>query len=351
MAAVSPAGSIRTGIVGFGTSGRVFHAPFVTGNPDYSLDLIVTGDPERAAEARRLHPGARIVATPEELFAQADRLDLVVLGSPPATHAPLARRAIEAGLAVVVDKPFAVDSAEGAELVALAANRGVPLTVFQNRRWDGDFLTLRSLLRDGELGDVHRFESRFTWWKPQEAKSWKASATVAQGGGILFDLGTHLVDQAVQLFGDVDEVHAELDIRRPGGSAEDDAFVSLRHASGVRSHLWMSSLAAQAGPRFRVLGSRAGYTKFGLDEQEGRLKAGALPSDQGYGIEPESTWGVLGVDPDLRRVPTERGSYDSFYSLLADALLRDGALPVDPRDAVHVLELLERIRAAVPAFA
>jgi predicted dehydrogenase len=146
-------------------------------------------------------------------------------------------------------------------------------------------------------------------------------------------------------------VYAELDVRRPGGAAEDDAFVSLRHASGVRSHLWMSSLAAQAGPRFRVLGSRAGWTTYGLDEQEGRLKAGALPTDEGYGVEAESTWGVLGIDPDLTRVPTERGSYDSFYSLLADALLRGGDLPVDPRDAVRVLELLERIRAAVPAFA
>jgi predicted dehydrogenase len=345
------AGNLRTGIVGFGTSGRVFHAPFVSTNPDYSLDVIVTGDPGRREEARRLHPGARVVATPEELFAQADALDLVVLGSPPATHAPLARRAIDAGLAVVVDKPFAVDSTEGADLVDHAVSSGVPLTVFQNRRWDGDFLTLRSLLRDGVLGDIHRFESRFTWWKPQEAKSWKAEATAAEGGGILFDLGTHLVDQAVQLFGEVDEVYAELDTRRPGGAAEDDAFVSLRHASGVRSHLWMSSLAAQAGPRFRVLGSRAGYTKYGLDEQESRLKAGALPTDDGYGVEPESTWGVLGVDPELTRVPTERGSYDSFYSLLADALLRGGALPVDPRDAVRVLELLERIRATVPAFA
>jgi len=345
------AGPLRTGIVGFGTSGRVFHAPFVSTDPDYSLDVIVTGDPERQAEARRQHPGAQVVATPEELFAQADRLDLIVLGSPPATHAPLARTAIDAGLAVVVDKPFAVSSAEGADLIDHAAGRGVPITVFQNRRWDGDFLTLRSLLRDGALGDIHRFESRFTWWKPQEAKSWKAEATTAEGGGILFDLGTHLVDQALQLFGDVDEVYAELDTRRPGGAADDDAFISLRHASGVRSHLWMSSLAAQAGPRFRVLGSRAAYTKWGLDEQEGRLKGGALPTDDGYGAEPESTWGVLGVDPELTRVPTERGSYGTFYSLLADALLRGGALPVDPRDAVRVLELLERIRATVPAFA
>jgi scyllo-inositol 2-dehydrogenase (NADP+) len=343
--------TLRTGIVGFGTSGRVFHAPFVSTHPDYSLDVLVTGDPERQAEARRLHPGARVVATPEELFAGAGELDLVVLGSPPSTHAALARRAIDAGLAVVVDKPFAVSSVEGADLIDHAADRGVPLTVFQNRRWDGDFLTLRSLLREGALGDVHRFESRFTWWKPQEAKSWKAEATVAEGGGILFDLGTHLVDQAVQLFGEVDEVHAELDTRRPGGAAEDDAFVSLLHATGVRSHLWMSSLAAQAGPRFRVLGSRAGYTTWGLDEQEGRLKAGALPTDDGYGVEPESTWGVLGIDPDLRPVPTERGDYGAFYSLLADALLRGGALPVDPRDAVRVLELIERIRAAVPALA
>jgi scyllo-inositol 2-dehydrogenase (NADP+) len=191
------AGTLRTGVVGFGTSGRVFHAPFVSTHPDYSLDVIVTGNAERQAEARRLHPGALVVATPEELFARAGELDLVVLGSPPATHAPLARRAIDAGLAVVVDKPFAVNSTEGADLIDHASDRGVLLTVFQNRRWDGDFLTLRSLLREGALGNVHRFESRFTWWKPQEGKNWKAAATAAEGGGILFDLGTHLVDQAV----------------------------------------------------------------------------------------------------------------------------------------------------------
>ncbi|WP_022886575.1 Gfo/Idh/MocA family protein [Glaciibacter superstes] len=348
----TPAGAlIRTGLVGFGLAGRVFHAPFLATNPEFSLDLIVTANPERAAEASRLHPDARVALSADELFAASETLDLVVIASPPATHVELANAALDAGLAVVVDKPFAPTAAEGTALVEKSERLGLALTVFQNRRWDGDFLTVRSLLADGTLGDVHRFESRFEFWRPLDAnavqkKRWKAEATVAQGGGILYDLGAHLIDQAIVLFGPVDDVYAQVTTRGEGSAADNDSFVALRHASGVTSHLSMNGLAAQAGPRFHVLGSQSAYTTWGLDGQEKALKSGALPTDPGFGETPEAEWGKAGIDGSLVAMPTERGRYDQFYAGLADALIRGASVPVDPRDAVRVIDLIEKIHAS-----
>jgi scyllo-inositol 2-dehydrogenase (NADP+) len=334
---------IRTGLIGFGLAGRVFHAPFLATNPDYSLDLIATGNPERQEQAAARHAGARIVATPDALLAAADDLDLVIVATPPASHGDLADAALDAGLAVVVDKPFAVTSTAARALIDKAERMRLPLTVFQNRRWDADFLTLRKLIGAGALGDVRRFESRFEVWKPVQTKLWKAEATIAEGGGTLFDFGAHLIDQALLLFGPVDGLVAEVETRRPGAGADDDAFVALRHSSGVRSHLWMNTMAAQAGPRFRVLGSDSGYTKWGFDGQEAALAGGALPSDADYGVEPESAWGVLGIDGSLAPVPAERGKYSAFYAGLADAMLRGADLPVDPRDSLRVIEIIEQV--------
>jgi len=337
-------GTIRAGVIGYGLSGRVFHAPFLAENPDFSLDVIVTGDPERRASALASYPQVEVLATVEELFDRDD-LDLVVIGSPPASHVALAHAALDAGFGVVVDKPVAASAREGWELVERARSLGLPLTVFQNRRWDGDFLTLQSLLADGALGEVHTFESRFESFRPGPPRSWKAQATPAQGGGILFDLGAHLIDQAVQLFGPVDDVHAEVATRRAGGTADDDTFVSLRHGSGVRSHLWMSSFAAQVGPRFRVLGSTAAFVKWGLDGQEASIQAGRRPGEADFGLEPEENWGTLGVDGATRTVPTERGRYAGFYAELAHSMLTGAPVPVDAADAVRTIELIERIHA------
>ncbi|MCP2370842.1 putative dehydrogenase [Agromyces terreus] len=311
-------------------------------DPAYTLDVIVTADSARRAAALARHPGVEVLASVGELWTVADRLDLVVIGSPSGTHASLAATALEAGLDVVVDKPFAVRADEGRELISLAERLGRTLTVFQNRRWDGDFRTLRRLVESGDLGQVRRFESRFEWWQPEPSASWKTAATAAEGGGILYDLGTHLIDQAIQLFGPVAELTAEVDRRRDAAAADDDVFLALRHDSGVRSHLWMSAIAPQSGPRFHVLGSRAGYTSWGLDGQEPALIAGALPGDRGFGETPEARWGVLGVDGEARPLPMERGDYGEFYRLLASAIHGEGPLPVDPADAVAVLELIER---------
>lgn len=343
------AAPIRTAVIGFGTAGRVFHAPFLAADPSYSLDAVVTRAPERRSEATSLFPGVRVLDAPEDVWDVADSLDLVVIGSPSGTHAALASAALDAGLDVVVDKPLAVTADEGRALIARAQRLGRVLTVFQNRRWDGDFQTVRALIAEGRLGDVHRFESRFEWFKPAPPVSWKTEAPAADGGGILYDLGTHLLDQAMQLFGPVDDLYVELERRRSGAVAEDDVFLAARHHGGVTSHLWMNGLAPVPAPRFHVLGSRAGYTSWGLDGQEAALKAGARPTDPGFGETPEEHWGVVGAGDDVARVPTLRGDYGEFYRLLSRAIRSGGRPPVDPQNAVDVLELIERAHARASA--
>ncbi|QCB96153.1 oxidoreductase [Arthrobacter sp. PAMC25564] len=343
---------IRTAVAGFGLSGSVFHAPLIGANPAYSLDVIATSDAGRKASAAGRHPGARIVDTPADIIELNGELDLLVLGTPPATHYPLAKAALEAGLDVVVDKPFTVRSAEGQELIGLAARLGRVLTVFQNRRWDGDFLTVRGLLESGSLGAVTRFESRFERWSPEVTKAWKAAATADEGGGVLFDLGTHLLDQALQLFGPATVTHAELNARRPGEQVDDDVFLALRHGSGVISHLWMNMLCAQQGPRYRLLGSDGGFTKHGVDPQAPYIVAGGSPLDAGYGVEDRDWAGTLGRDGHLDRLPTDRGAYPEFYRILADKIHDGGAasalpVPVDPAGPVEVLKLMEQARALV----
>lgn len=249
--------ALRVALVGYGLAGSVFHAPLITATEGLVLDTIVTSNPERQEQARAEFPGVRFAASPDELWARADTLDLVVVASPNKTHVPLATAALQAGLPVVVDKPLSGSAADARELAALAESRGLLLSVFQNRRWDNDFRTLARLIEAGELGDVQRFESRFERWRPQLKGGWRESGSAEEIGGLLFDLGSHIVDQALVLFGPAVRVYAESDVRRPGARADDDTFLAITHANGVRSHLYASATTAQLGPRFRVLGSSA----------------------------------------------------------------------------------------------
>ncbi|GAA0363484.1 Gfo/Idh/MocA family oxidoreductase [Microbispora corallina] len=332
----------RVGLAGYGPAGSFFHAPLIAATPGLRLSAVVTRDPAKAERVRREHPGAEVVADAADLW---DRSDLVVVASPNRTHVPLATEALKAGLPVVVDKPLAGTAADARELARLARERDLMLAVFQNRRWDGDFLTLRRLLP--ELGRVHRFESRFERWRPVPKGGWRETGGPGEVGGTLYDLGSHLVDQALQLFGPVSHVYAEADIRRAGVSNDDDAFVALTHASGTRSHLWMSAVAARLGPRFRVLGSQAAYVKWGLDPQEDRLRAGERPGDPhafggaGWGAEAPERWGRLGTEGDDRPVPTEHGAYQLFYEGVL-ASLREGAPPpVTADSAAATVAVLE----------
>jgi scyllo-inositol 2-dehydrogenase (NADP+) len=338
----SPDPVLRVGLVGYGLAGSVFHAPLISTTPGLSLAAVVTGNPERQAQARAEHPGVTVVDSVEGLWPL--NLDLVVVASPNRLHAAHATAALEAGVAVVVDKPLAVSADEARSLNDLAERLGLLLSVFQNRRWDGDFRTVAELVRSGRLGTVHRFESRFERWRPQLKGGWRESGDPTEAGGLLYDLGSHLVDQALTLFGPVAEVYAELDCRRSGAQADDDAFVALRHGNGTRSHLWMSAVAGSLGPRFRVLGSDSAYVCQGLDGQEAALRAGRTPADDDWGVVPASGYGLLGAGDDAAPYPTVPGGYQHYYAGVAEALHGRAPVPVEGRDAVATLEVLEAAR-------
>ncbi|MET8949609.1 Gfo/Idh/MocA family oxidoreductase [Streptomyces sp. NPDC004533] len=339
---------LRVGLVGFGLAGSVFHAPLIAATEGLALDTVVTSSPERQKEARTAYPDVRIADSTDELWRRAGELDLIVIASPNKTHIPIATAALQAGLPVVVDKPIAGTAAEARALAALAEERGLLLSVFQNRRWDNDFLTLRKLLADGELGDVWRFESRFERWRPQPKGGWRESGDPVEIGGLLYDLGSHVVDQALVLFGPAASVYAETDIRRPGAQTDDDTFIALTHTSGVRSHLYVSATTAQLGPRFRVLGSTAGYVKHGLDPQEAALREGLRPGAD-WGREPESLWGRVGAGESPLTgggspVPTLPGDYPAYYAAVAAALREGGPNPVTAHEAAAALDVLEAAR-------
>jgi len=330
---------IRVGLIGYGLGGAAFHAPLIAMTPGMRLAAIVTSSPERVAQALADHPRAAIVDSAERLWQRAGELDLVVVTTPNRTHVPLARAALSAGIPIVVDKPFAVTADEGRALVDEARRAGLLLTVFQNRRWDGDFLTLRRLMAEGALGTVHRFESRFERWRPEVKAGWRELGDPAEAGGLLYDLGSHLIDQALLLFGPATHVYAELDRRRAGVEVDDDAFVALTHASGQRSHLWMSALSGDHALRMRVLGNRGAYVKHGMDGQEAAMRAGARPGP-GWGEEPEAEWGRLVRGDASEPVRTEPGDYPAFYAGVT-AALRDGSPPpVDPADAIATLDII-----------
>lgn len=340
---------IRTGIIGFGLAGRVFHAPFIATNPAFALTAIATSDASRTAQAKAAHPGAEIMST-DALLARAavGDLDLVIVASPPHAHREQAITALDAGAAVVIDKPFVPSVADAEAIIAAADAAQRPFTVFQNRRFDGDFRTVTRLVESGALGAVHRFESTFERFGAPKRDQWQGQISPAQGGGILFDLGSHLIDQALMLFGPATLEVAELRSVREGLGSEDDAFLSLRHDSGVRSHLTMSRVAAQSGPRFRVLGDDSGYSVYGLDGQEPDLKVGRWPGSEGYGETPTAEWGLLGVDNGehpLTPVPTEVGGYPDFYAQVAASILDGAPVPVDARHALETVRIIEQAHA------
>jgi scyllo-inositol 2-dehydrogenase (NADP+) len=296
--------------------------------PGLDLVSIVTSNPERVAAARSAHPGVSILASADELLGAAGDYDLVVVAAPNR-----------------VDKPLASSAEEGRRIADAASSHGVVASVFHNRRWDGDFLTLRRLTRAGDLGDLLRFESRFDRWRPEvDRGKWREGGTPEDAGGVLFDLGPHLIDQALELLGRARSVYAEIRKVRPGAEVDDDFFVSLEHDFGARSHLWGTMVAAQQGPRMRALGSRAAYVKCGLDVQEAELRAGADPADPGFGVEPPEAWGTLGTDDDHRPVETDQGRYVEFYELMEKAIRERAPAPVPLEAGVATLEVIEAAR-------
>jgi scyllo-inositol 2-dehydrogenase (NADP+) len=326
---------MRVGIIGYGLAGRFFHGRLLAASNDADVVAVVTADPGRRAAAQADFPRAGCFDTVEQMLDSVV-LDLAVVATATMNHPEAALACLAARVATVVDKPLAADAPTARRIVAAAG--GVPLTVFQNRRWDADQLTLRRLLAEERLGTVLRYESRLERWRPQaDPGRWRDRLGPAEGGGVLADLGSHLVDQALTLFGPATSVYAEV-LHRRGGTADDDAFVALEHAGGTRSHLWCSAVAAAPGPRLRVLGSVAGFVVDEPDGQEDVLRAGRAVAD----AVPQRAWLVRGAEREA--VDPSRGRWDGFYPAVFTAL-RDGApMPVDPVDSVRALEVIDAAR-------
>jgi scyllo-inositol 2-dehydrogenase (NADP+) len=327
--------AIGVGLIGYGLAGRFLHAPFLA-PAGFSLSAVATS---RAAEVEADYPQATVVADPQAIFDRPD-VEVVIVAAPNDVHFSLAERALEAGKHVVVDKPMAATVLEADLLLDRARQSGRALTVYQNRRWDGDFLTVRDLLASDRLGGAVLLESAFDRYRPDVQTRWREEP--ARGGGLLLDLGPHLVDQALQLFGWPDWVQGDV-MRQRIGARVDDGF-AIRLAFGrLRVVLEASSLAAAARPRFRVFGEKASFVKHGLDSQEAQLRSGRLPTDPGFGGEPEGARGEITTGSMPTGVPTpgRAGHWMAFWTGLERALRGASAPPVDPveaRDALHVIE-------------
>jgi predicted dehydrogenase len=334
---VSP---LKVGLVGYGYAGKTFHAPLIAAVPALELSAVASSD---AAKVHADWPGVTVHATPAELVARDD-IDLVVIATPNDTHFPLARDALLAGRHVVVDKPFTVKLDDARELVGLARERGRLLSVFHNRRWDGDFLTLRRLVDDGALGRIVEMSSRHDRWRPEVRQRWRESA--GPGAGLWFDLGPHLVDQALQLFGHPRGITLQRDLTREGALADDWFHAHLRY-DRLHVHLHASMLAADSAPRFTLHGTGGSFVKDGLDAQEDALKAGARPT-----WPPQAGWGI---DPGLATrvtraadgatvhefVAMQPGAHQAYFAAVASAIHGEAPNPVPPEEALAVMELIE----------
>jgi scyllo-inositol 2-dehydrogenase (NADP+) len=340
---------IGVAVVGFGLAGRVFHAPFVSAVPGLRLEAIVQRKGDEAAKA---YPKARILRSFEEALGDA-AVQLVVIATPNETHYELARKALEAGKHVVIDKPFAATSVQAKELWQLAEKQGVVLAPFHNRRWDGDFATVRGLLDRDAVGRLVTFESHFDRFRPEPRENtWKEGADPANG--LLFDLGPHLVDQALALFGPPAGITASVRKDRDKTEIEDAFDITLEYPR-LRAHCRSSMLACDAAPRFLLHGTKGSFKKYGLDPQEPALVGGATVPRMGEGewlAEDQKHWGTLTVAPNpadpgtLTRTPvrTELGDYRLYYANVRDAINGAAELSVKAEDGYRVIRLLEMAR-------
>jgi predicted dehydrogenase len=328
--------SLKIGLMGYGFAGATFHAPVIEHCGRASVAAIATSQAEHALAD---YPHAKVVADLDALLA-LDEIECVVIATPNDTHFDLARRTLEAGKHVVVDKPVTLTAADARTLANIALARGRLFAPFHNRRWDGDFLTVRDLLASGELGRITQYESHFDRFRPEVRQRWREEAS--RGGGLLFDLGPHLIDQALALFGAPQTVLATVRTHRDQASAPDYVHIQLGYGE-FEVVLHASALTALVGPRFTIHGTRGSYVKYGLDTQEDQLKAGLRPGDAGFGG--GNAAGVLrvldGNQEVEREVVTRNGDYVGFYIALADAIQNGVKFPVSAQDAIDVMAIVE----------
>lgn len=335
---------IRVGVVGFGLAGRIFHTAVIQATPGLELACVVqrSGD-----DAKKEYPEAHVARSVEEMLGDTG-IELVVIATPSYSHFELAQQCLRAQRNVVIDKPFTLKSEEAAELIKMARERKLLLTAYQNRRWDGDFKTVRQVITGGELGRLVSFESHFDRFRVQPRRDvWRESG--GPGGGTLFDLGPHLIDQVLTLFGAPESIWASVRVERENAVVDDAWDIFLEYAHAPRTVVLRATLTAcAAGPRYLVHGTRGSFTKWGVDPQEDQLKAGMGFDAPGFGEEPETAWGELkicdGGNPETRRVKTERGDYRGFYENVRDALLGKAELEVKPEQVWRTTRLIELAR-------
>ena len=329
---------LNVGIVGFGLAGRVFHAPLVRACPRLRLTHIVQ---RHGDEAHAAYPDVTVARSLDALL-QEQSVDLVVVATPNPSHLDVAARSLRAGKHVVVDKPFTNTSADADQLIALAQQHKRVLSVFHNRRWDADFLTVRDILAKGLLGRLVEFESRFDRFRPEVKGTWREQA--GPGSGILYDLGSHLIDQVVTLFGCPRGIFANIQQQRDGAVADDNFELLLDYAQ-LKVTLKAGMLVREPAPRFVLYGTRGSFVKYELDPQEDALAKGESARRQGWGEEPEARWGILNTEIDGKAVrkkyPSQAGDYPAYYDNVARAIAGEGELAVKPEQARIVIRLIE----------
>jgi scyllo-inositol 2-dehydrogenase (NADP+) len=335
---------INVGLIGFGLAGRSFHAPVISAVPGLRLAAILQRTGSEAAQA---YPDARIVRTLDELLAIPD-IRLIVIATPNETHYPFARQCLAAGRDVIVDKPFTTTLEEAVRLVQFAKQCGRLLTVYQNRRYDGDFQAILKLAASGALGRIVRFETHYDRFRPHpKPQAWREEPK--PGGGILFDIAPHLIDNALELFGPPEVVCADVRIEREDGRADDSFDLFLHYPNNSRALLSSSILSLAQRPRFVVLGTKGAFMKVSFDPQEMNLRSGKIPKEGPWGAEPEENWGVLTqINPDgtttQRRIPSANTDYRDYYINVRDTLLGRATPAVTTERAIQVMQILELSR-------
>lgn len=334
---------IRTGIIGFGLSGRVFHAPFVDVVDGYELTSISTSNPESIKMVNDRYPSALVVPGGQEIIDNAN-IDLVIVTSPNTDHFRWAKEALNAGKHVIVEKPFTVTVEEADELLALAKDKGLVLTVYHNRRFTSDTKTVKKLIDSGMLGDIVSYETHFDRFRPNARPGGAWREDPLPGSGILYDLGSHLIDQSLWLFGMPEAVTAEVGIQRKWAKADDQFDVRL-HYPNMTATVKAGMLCKIPGPTYMIHGTNGSFVKYGLDVQEATLNAGAIPNTPDWGVEPESIWGNIDIDYNgvkiQGKIESEQGDYKDYFANVRDAIWGKAELAVKPEEARNVMKIIE----------
>lgn len=326
--------AIQTALIGYGLSGLTFHAPFLRTMDEFSVVKILSSNEKKVRED---FEDAEVTADFESVICD-EKVELVIITTPNALHFDMAKRSIEAGKHVIIEKPMVIEAAKGDELVELAKKQGVMLSVYQNRRYDGNFLTVKKLIDDGTLGDVNTYEARFDRFSPLLVGGWREKAE--PGAGMLYDLGAHLIDQALYLFGWPDSVTADVQVQREGAKTDDYFHLVLAYGE-KRAILHCGLLAFEQGPKYKVHGHKGTFIKYGEDSQEGELKEGKLPDDAAWGMDRIELYGTLYTEKGVEKIVTVPGAYMDYYKGIYDCIRNGAACPVPGEDGVKTIRVIE----------